>query len=125
MELVEVSSLKLSKNLCHYVALNEKNDLFQIVDVFSDNITDFSDNIYVKQLDILDTIIADDIAALRKAVDYRNEKSIETFFNYNVDDIADFRVIGTTLVKVSDGKITETYDTYDAIKTKLKELSEF
>lgn len=27
------------------------------------------------------------IAALRKAVDYRNEKSIETFFNYNVDDI--------------------------------------
>lgn len=46
--------------------------------------------IYTTEYDdsyILDTIIADDIAALRKAVDYRNEKSIETFFNYNVDDI--------------------------------------
>ncbi len=44
--------------------------------------------------------------------------------NYDVSDIADFRVTGTTLVKVSDGKILDTYETYDKIKSKLKELSE-
>lgn len=44
--------------------------------------------------------------------------------NYDVEDIADFRVTGTTLVKIVDNKISDTYETYDAIKSKLKELSE-
>ena len=44
--------------------------------------------------------------------------------NYDVDNINDFRVTGTTLVRVIDGNIDEIYDTYDTIKNKLNELAE-
>lgn len=44
--------------------------------------------------------------------------------NYDVDNISDFRVTGTTLVKVVDGSIDEVFDTYDTIKNKLTELAE-
>jgi len=43
--------------------------------------------------------------------------------NYYVNDIADFKVTGTTLVKIKDKKIDSVSDSYDAIKNKLKELS--
>lgn len=43
--------------------------------------------------------------------------------NYYVDDIADFKVTGTTLVKVQDGKIVSVSDSYDAIKNKLNDLA--
>ena len=42
---------------------------------------------------------------------------------YDVDNIADFRVTGTTLVKVVDGKINAVYDNYDNIKAQLNELA--
>ncbi len=42
---------------------------------------------------------------------------------YDVDNIEDFRVTGTTLVRVVDGSIDEVFDTYDTIKNKLTELS--
>ncbi|MEI3508903.1 MAG: hypothetical protein V8R01_07440 [Bacilli bacterium] len=40
-----------------------------------------------------------------------------------MENIADFRVTGTTLVKVENGKINSVFDNYDAIKNKLKELA--
>lgn len=43
--------------------------------------------------------------------------------NYYVDDIAEFKVTGTTLVKVQDGKIVSVHDNHDDIKNKLTELS--
>lgn len=43
--------------------------------------------------------------------------------NYYVDDIAEFKVTGTTLVKVQDGKIASVSDNYDAIKNKLNDLA--
>lgn len=43
--------------------------------------------------------------------------------NYYVDDMADFKVTGTTLVKVADGKIISVNDNHDAIKNKLNDLA--
>ncbi len=43
--------------------------------------------------------------------------------NYYVDDLADFKVKGTTLVKIKDGKIETVSDNHDAIKNKLNELA--
>ena len=43
--------------------------------------------------------------------------------NYYVSDIADFKVKGTALVKVVDGRIDAVFDNYDAIKNKLNELA--
>ncbi len=41
--------------------------------------------------------------------------------NYD-SDLSKFKVKGTTLVKISDHNIDETYDNYDDIKAKLEEL---
>ena len=43
--------------------------------------------------------------------------------NYYVDDMADFKVTGTTLVKIQDGKIISVSDNHDAIKNKLNDLA--
>jgi len=43
--------------------------------------------------------------------------------NYYVDDIAEFKVTGTTLIKVQDGKIISVHDNHDDIKNKLTDLS--
>lgn len=43
--------------------------------------------------------------------------------NYYVSDISEFRVKGTTLVKIGDGKVDAVFDNYDAIKNKLTELA--
>lgn len=43
--------------------------------------------------------------------------------NYYVSDISEFRVKGTTLVKIVDGKVDAVFDNYDAIKNKLTELA--
>lgn len=42
--------------------------------------------------------------------------------NYYVDNIADFRVTGTVLVTVVDGKIDSVKDNYDDIKNQLNDL---
>ena len=42
---------------------------------------------------------------------------------YYVNDISEFKVKETTLVKIKDGKIEAAFDNYNAIKNKLKELS--
>lgn len=42
--------------------------------------------------------------------------------NYYVDNIADFKVTGTVLVKVVDGKIDSVKDSYDDIKAELNDL---
>ncbi len=43
--------------------------------------------------------------------------------NYYVEDLADFKVTGTTLVKIKDGKIESVSDSHDAIKNKLNDLA--
>ena len=52
-----------------------------------------------------------------------NKKYLSKEENYYVDDISKFRVKGTTLIKVVDGKVDAAFDNYDAIKNKLTELS--
>ena len=52
-----------------------------------------------------------------------NKKYLSKEENYYVDDISKFKVKGTTLVKVVDGKVDAAFDNYEAIKNKLKELS--
>ncbi len=50
-----------------------------------------------------------------------NSSYLSSESNYE-SDMTKFRVTGTTLVKIEDHKITETYDSYDEINDKLKEL---
>lgn len=52
-----------------------------------------------------------------------NKKYLSKEENYYVDDISKFKVKGTTLVKIVDGKVAEAFDNYEAIKNKLTELS--
>lgn len=67
----------------------------------------------------------EDVPTIYKAnlTDSFNKGYLSKESNYEVNDIADFRVTGTTLVKIDNGKISETYDSYESIKTKLTELS--
>lgn len=50
-----------------------------------------------------------------------NKTYIASESNYD-SNLANFKVTGTTLVKISDHKIESTYETYDTIKSKLQEL---
>lgn len=43
--------------------------------------------------------------------------------NYYVENLNEFKVTGTTLVKVKDGRIEVAKDTYDSIKNTLKEIA--
>lgn len=43
--------------------------------------------------------------------------------NYYVENLNEFKVTGTTLVKVKDGRIDLVKDTYDSIKNTLKEIA--
>lgn len=75
---------------------------------------------------LIDTIkSADDAPTIYKAnlTDSFNKDYLAKEENYYVENIADFRVTGTTLVKVENGKINSVFDNYDAIKNKLKELA--
>ncbi len=42
--------------------------------------------------------------------------------NYYVDNISDFKVTGTTLVKIEDAKVVTAFDDYDGIKNELNNL---
>jgi len=68
---------------------------------------------------------SEDAPAIYKAnlTDSFNKDYLGKEHNYYVNDIADFKVTGTTLVKIKDRKIDSVSDNYDAIKNKLKELS--
>ena len=50
-----------------------------------------------------------------------NSSYLSSESNYE-SDMTKFKVTGTTLVKIENHKITETYDSYDEINDKLKEL---
>lgn len=50
-----------------------------------------------------------------------NSSYLSSESNYE-SDMTKFKVTGTTLVKIEDHKIIETYDSYDEINDKLKEL---
>lgn len=68
----------------------------------------------------------EDAATIYKAnlTDSFNKNYLSKEANYETTDMSDFRVTGTTLVKVVDGSVDEVYDTYDTIKNKLTELAE-
>ncbi len=81
-------------------------------------------------LDEYDSLIgtiksSEDAPTIYKAnlTDSFNKNYLGEEANYYVDDIADFKVTGTTLVKVQDGKIVSVSDSYDAIKNKLNDLA--
>lgn len=42
--------------------------------------------------------------------------------NYYVDNISDFKVTGTTLLKIEDAKVVTAFDDYDGIKNELNNL---
>ncbi len=67
----------------------------------------------------------DDAPTIYKAnlTDAFNKVYLAKEENYYVTNMAEFKVTGTTLVKVNDGKIDSVYNNYDAIKNKLNELS--
>lgn len=68
----------------------------------------------------------EDAPAIYKAnlTDSFNKGYLSKEANYDVDNISDFRVTGTALVRVANGSIDEVFDTYDTIKNKLTELAE-
>lgn len=84
------------------------------------------DNRLTEYDSLISTIKAsEDAPTIYKAnlTDSFNKNYLGKESNYYVDDIADFKVTGTTLVKVQDGKITSVSDNYDAIKNKLNDLA--
>lgn len=84
------------------------------------------DNRLIEYDSIITTIKAsEDAPTIYKAnlTDVFNKNYLGKEQNYYVDDLKDFKVTGTTLVKIKDGKIDSVNDSYDTIKTKLKELS--
>ncbi len=75
---------------------------------------------------LIDTIkSADDAPTVYKAnlTDSFNKDYLAKEENYYVENIADFKVTGTTLVQIENGKIKSVFDNYDAIKNKLKDLA--
>jgi len=68
---------------------------------------------------------SEDAPTIYKAnlTDSFNKNYLGKEHNYYVDDMADFKVTGTTLVKVQDGKIVYVSDTHDSIKDKLNDLA--
>jgi len=68
---------------------------------------------------------SEDAPTIYKAnlTDSFNKNYLGKEHNYYVDDMADFKVTGTTLVKVQDGKIVSVSDTHDSIKDKLNDLA--
>lgn len=51
-----------------------------------------------------------------------NESFISDKSNLDVDSISDFKVSQATLLKIENGKITETYEGDESVVSKLKEL---
>lgn len=83
------------------------------------------DDSRISEYDTLKQIIAANPDAPKIFVadlsDSFNSSYLSSESNYE-SDMTKFRVTGTTLVKIEDHKITETYDSYDEINDKLKEL---
>ena len=63
------------------------------------------------------------IIYMANLTDSFNKKYLAKEPNYYVDDMSEFKVKGTTLVKITDNKVDSVYDNHDAIKNKLSELS--
>ena len=69
-----MGNLVVNKYLLMYIISNQINDLVAVVSVFSDNISDLDDNIYVKQNDILVKMLRN-IKKMKK-----NEISIKSMY---------------------------------------------
>ena len=83
------------------------------------------DNRVAEYESIITTIeSSEDAPAIYKAnlTDSFNKVYLGKEQNYYVDNIADFRVTGTVLVTVVDGKIDSVKDSYDDIKNQLNDL---
>lgn len=107
------------ENIIIGTMLNKSGTYYVLIEDADDNRTDEYDS-------LIDTIKSnEDSSNIYKAnlTDSFNKTYLGKEENYYVSDIADFKVKGTTLVKISDGKIDSVYDNYDAIKNKLTELA--
>ena len=83
------------------------------------------DNRLAEYESIITTIkSSEDAPAIYKAnlTDSFNETYLGKEQNYYVEDLSKFRVTGTVLVKVKDGKIDAVDDSHDAIKNTLNSL---
>lgn len=107
------------ENIIIGTMLNKSGTYYVLIEDADDNRTDEYDS-------LVDTIKSnEDSSNIYKAnlTDSFNKTYLGKEENYYVSDITDFKVKGTTLVKISDGKIDSVYDNYDAIKNKLTELA--
>ena len=81
----------MNRYLAIYIITSQINDLVAIVDMFSDNITDLEDNIYVKQNDILVKILKNLKSMRKKEVSLSsiysviNDEDMELIENLEID----------------------------------------
>jgi hypothetical protein len=88
-------------------------------------IEDTDDNRVSEYETIIQTIKATEDPAtiyIANLTDSFNKKYLAKEKETKVDNIENFKVNSTTLVKIADNKIDSVYDNYDAIKNKLNEL---
>ncbi len=88
-------------------------------------IEDSEDNRVTEYESLISTISSsEDAPKIYKAnlTDSFNKNYLGKEENYYAEDIKDFKVKGTTLLKIEDKKVVLALDNYDAIKNKLNEL---
>lgn len=107
------------KNIMIGTMLNHGGTYYVLIEEKDDN--------RIAEYDSLITTIesSEDAPKIYKAnlTDSFNKTYLGKEQNYYVEDIKDFKVTGTTLIKVKDGKIETAKDTYDSIKNTLKEIA--
>ncbi len=100
----------LNKGGTYYVLIEENTKDDQRIDEYDMLIT------IIKNTEDAPTIYKADLTDAFNKV-YKAKES-----NYYVDNISDFKVTGTTLVKIEDAKIVSAVDDYDGIKKELNNL---
>lgn len=107
------------KNIMIGTMLNHGGTYYVLIEEKDDN--------RIAEYDSLITTIesSEDAPRIYKAnlTDSFNKNYLGKEQNYYVENLKDFKVTGTTLIKVKDGKIEVAKDTYDSIKNTLKEIA--
>ena len=100
----------LNKGGTYYVLIEEDKNDDQRIDEYDQLVTTIKnkeDATKIYKVDLTD--------AFNKV--YKAKES-----NYYVDNISDFKVTGTTLLKIEDAKVVTAFDDYDGIKNELNNL---
>jgi len=107
------------KNIMIGTMLNHGGTYYVLIEEKDDN--------RITEYDSLITTIesSEDAPRIYKAnlTDSFNKTYLGKEENYYVENLNEFKVTGTTLVKVKDGRIEVAKDTYDSIKNTLKEIA--